>query len=286
MGPSVDQPRPFVSRRTRALALAGFGLVVLIEVAAVLHLGASGLSGVLLLLAEGLIEFATAVIVLVVARHLRDRLLRRLWALIGIGVLAASVRDLIWATQLVARGAHAAAINPADFIYLLEYASVSIACIAYGLHFRRRVDVVWPAIEACLMVLVLGFAAWFMFLSPGLILRGGSGMGTWLDVAYASLDIVFLLGPAVFLLLTLAKVGEPGTGVDRTLIVPWVVFAMSQVAVTTADFGWFWQSQVTIWKPGALTDLGFVIASVLIAVAASLELDVDRHGDRELGPTI
>lgn len=281
MGPSVDAPRSFVSRGTLAFALVGFGFAALIEVTAVLHPGALNLSGILPLVAEGLMEFAAAVIVLVVAYLLHDRLLRRLWAIIGIGFLGAAIGDVVWAAELVTRGSRSGAVNFGDFIYASQYAAVSIVCIAYALHFRRRVDVVWPAIEALLMVLVLGSAAWFMFLSPGLSLSSGFGSGTPLDIVYASLDIVFLLGPTVFLLLTLAKVGEPGMGhIDRSFIVPWVVFAAAQALITTADFGWFWQSQVTIWKPGALTDLGFVLAYVLIALAALLELDAERHADR------
>lgn len=193
------------------------------------------------------------------------------WLLIGLGVAMYAIGDLVWMRlELFLE------VDPypslADVFYTLEYAffltALVLAIRSYRGLTRIRVPVMIGAVAG-----VVGLAIIYStVLEPYIFPAGVEELGVWglvVSTLYPLGDVFFMLAPAVALALV---IGQLGAG---RLARPWwivvvgaFVFAIADTVYSYAD----WSGAGTT----TLTDMGWMTANLLFALAALLARDIFR----------
>ncbi len=195
----------------------------------------------------------------------------RQWLLIGLGVAAFAIGDLIWMTlELVLAQDPYPSI--ADLFYPLQYvfftAGIAVAVRSY----RGFVNINRPLLFGAI-VAVSGVGLVYVGVLAPYILSAGAdeltNVGKFVSTLYPVGDVVFMLAPAITLALVVNQLGA------GRLSWPWwfviagaLIFAATDTFYSYAD----WAGIGTT----AILDLGWVGAQLLFAVGALVARDVYR----------
>jgi len=271
----------FVSGRTFALALSATALAALLESVSAAF-GEGALASAVVLLVEGLYITALGGVVLSTVSRMVVPLNRTCWGLVGVAVVSPGVADISWGLAALAAGESIGAPWYSVSFYVLSNVAVAAACMTYALHYRETVDLQWPAMEALVTTVALGLLTWTLVLRPVLSQAGGSigdvPTSTLIDSAFGLLDLTFYVFPAMFVLLTVVRVGGGGSmrEIDRTIVLPWALLTLGAFTLTVSDIGWFWQRALSLWGAGSIVDFAYMFGFVVIATGAAVALDAER----------
>lgn len=263
--------RGYVTGTTLVLAVVGVGASALVASMASLRVGGDDVASMVALVGQPAVLFAAAAVVAVCAAGMDSRFCRFTWAAVALGVVAAAAGDLAWGYAELVEGARIAYPGPLDAVYAVEYVALAGATCAMVLSLRNRVELVWPATEALVVTAAIGVLVYYGVALPTIgAAREAASAATTASILYVAADVVLLIGPAITLLLALVRVDE------RALRFPWSVFAAGMLVIALSDLGWFRQEAVIGWDPGSLVDFAWMVGHVMLATAASLQLDEAR----------
>ena len=263
------------SRRSAAILIGG---LVLIGLAAVAGLSiAHGSSPAEATARISLLTHVGSVILGVIAAgsmlrvgsHVRPgNPLRRIWVLLGVGMVAYSLGDAVWAALIAGSGSEAA-VRPiaADLFYLVMYAFVIAGLTRTAIAFGRAARVRKPMM-AGIVVALLAAAALFVTLTlPILSAPSASPVSKVLGVAYPMADVLLLAGPAAFVLLAVPSIGR--FGVTRQ----WWLLGFGLLTMSLADIGLIWVRSTGHYFSGHPVDFAWMVGLLLVALAGSLAAD-------------
>ncbi len=268
------------SIRSFAIGLIGLGATAVVRTLVVLGLG--GKNGAMLVSDVGTVAvvLAAAVVILLAARRLPRDELRRSWLLLGAGVGCFALGDITWAVMELGN-LGAPYPGPPDIFYLMHYVFVGAAVFIPAIKMRRREEVAGAVLVAGLSGVVVVACLFFWLIEPILLKAGQAPAELVLNVVYPLADVCLLAMPAVFVLVIAMRTGDR----DRTL--PWLYVSTGLIIMAATDTVFSWMSAVDVYVPGAVVDYGWMIATVALAVGASLALDAATAAQRqtEEGPS-
>lgn len=191
----------------------------------------------------------------------------RQWLLLGVGVGMLAVGDILWSAFELFMG-----IDPypsiADIFYTLQYVFFLAAIMLAVRSYSGLVKTTRPALVG-LGVAVIGVAAVYLLLLRPYIFPDSTGLELVVSTLYPIGDVVFMLAPAVTLALVVMQLGA-----GRLARPWWFVVAGATVLAFTDSF-----YSYADWAGTGLTpalDMGWIVASMLIAIAALVARDVYR----------
>lgn len=214
--------------------------------------------------------FALVIVAVAVRIGLRQGVGRQ-WLLIGAGVAAYAIGDIIWTVYEVHLG-----IDPypsvADIFYTLEYplflAAVALAIASYREIVRLRA----PVIAGVVVSLVAASFLYFRLLGPYIFAAGVEELGFWgfvVSTLYPLGDVFFMIGPALTLALVIRTLGAGRLGW------PWWIVVTGALVFAAADSVYAYNDWAGIGS-NTLLDLGWITANLLFAIAALVARDVYR----------
>ncbi len=255
-----------VSKRT--VAVAGLGALGIIVVYVVTHLrflsdtailAANDVGGILV------IGAATAVVLWTAFRFEPHEKPRREWLLIGLGLGAYVVGDIVWTYIEVIQGKDVPYPGLPDVFYMSQYVLLGGGVIIAALAYRRLAPMRGPVLSTILATGALGAALYFTLLEP-VIADTSVPLGErLLSTFYPLGDLVLLLAPA----LLIAFIVRGGT-----LAWPWWLVAAGMIIVALSDSIYSLLELHNLYQSGALVDYGWMVGFLLISVGASLTRDV------------
>lgn len=257
------------SRLTWGVGIGGIAIVTAVYSGILAAVGGEGGSAVITYLTEPVLLLAAFLLILRAAITLRNgESLMSQWLLIGMGVLMHAAGDAVNANVAVGfvRGVYVP--GEAAFFYILQYVFIGLGVMLVAISYRKLVPVGSRFLFA---LFVTAMAAGFVYV---LMLRDIAidPMLSLTDKALTVLtpigDIMLLLGPAVLVLLMVARVG------DGRLAWPWWWLAGGMALYAVSDTAYAVLKTHESYRPGQLVDAGWMLASVCVAVAASLAWDV------------
>lgn len=264
-----------VSMRSRLVLAAGVAAVALQALFISSNLG--GETGTLWIsdLGEALIIAVSAVFVLRVAFSFGpEESLRRQWVPIGIGMLMFALGDLVWTYLEAYRGLEVPYPGLPDLFYVLEYPFLAYGLIRAGAAYRGLVPLRKPLIAATVTVVALAAVVIVGLVIPTVLPADASVAEKVLSSLYPLADVVFGLGPALFLVFVVRKLG------GGRLAWPWWSVAVGVVLLALADASYSWLAAFDLYESGMVIDYGWSMGHVFMAFGAALALDLARPGDR------
>ena len=254
------QPRPAGATDTALVGAWGgaalcFALVALLVVYIVLTLlGAvdSGTSNLGTWIYNAILIGST---VCCTARGLASRVERTPWLLLGLAMGLWTAGDLYYTFFL--SGLETVPVpSIADALYLAFY---PIAYVALGLLLLGRIEKfqgnLWlDGVIGGLVVCAVGAA---VVVEPVMSSTGGAKLGILTNLAYPLFDLLLLV-------LVVGVIALNGWRLDRT----WLLTATGFAAFGVADSTYLYQAAAGTYVEGRLVDVGWVLASVLLACAA------------------
>ena len=252
----------------------GCGLGAVVVVALLVMSGIGGDFGALVFsdVGEQLIVTVSALVLFWVALRAfaNSPVAGRQWLLLAIGCASFALGDLIWMYyELFAR------VEPPypgwpDAFYALQYPLIGVALVGAGLAYRALVDVRRPAVIAAVVALVLAVALWIGLLKPMVFVEGVTSMEALVSAFYPLADVLLGIGPAVFVLLIVSKLGGGRLGWPLWSVVAGVLlFTLSDCAYAILNANDAYQS-------GSFIDYGWSAGQVLIAFGGMLAADLAR----------
>ncbi len=223
---------------------------------------------------SALVNAAAAAVILTVAfGYARGEAVRRRWLLVGLGVSAFAIGDVIWTVLEAGMG-----LSPwpslADIFYLSEYGFLFAAILGAGLAYRSFVDVRGLVLISSAVGIALVSVGLASFTRPYVWADAELGLAAKaLATAYPVLDAALLVVPAVFVALVIRNLG---TG---RLAWPWWAMVLAAILLGTADTAYYALDATGIAIPDAawsLIDSGWMGAHAVMAFAAMLARDVER----------
>jgi PAS domain S-box-containing protein len=177
---------------------------------------------------------------------------RRPWYLIGSGLLAWAIADIIWhGFELLGRGAPSFPA-PMDVLYVVGYPLAFAGLFLMGRSDKRRRD---NSIDSAIIAIGLGAVAWVFLGAPYLNAPGYSNLQIGAALAYPAGDAL-LIGAVVGILLL---------GV-RSVSLRLLIASMALLIATDAIY--LHQSLLGNYVSGGWLDLGWLISYVAVGVAA------------------
>jgi len=250
------------------------GLGAVLAVALLIVSGLGGEFGTLVIadVGELLIVVASSIVLFWVALRpfANSPVAGRQWLLLAIGCASFAIGDVIWMYyELIAR------VEPpypglADVFYSLQYPLIAFALIRAGLAYRALVDVRGPAVLAGAISFVAAVALWFGLLQPSVLVAGISPLEMFVSAGYPLADVLLGIGPAVFVLLIVGKLGGGKLGWPlRAVVTGVLLFTLSDSAYAILNAN-------NAYVSGSLVDYGWSAGWVLIAFGAMLAADLAR----------
>lgn len=195
----------------------------------------------------------------------------RQWLLIGLGVTAFAVGDIVWMIIELGLGQDPYP-SIADIFYPLQYIFF-IAGIALAIRgYHGIVNIKPPVITGALVAIASVGMVYVTVLAPYVFPAGAdelTAVGKLVSTLYPVGDVLFMLAPAVTLALVIRQLGAGRFGWPWWFIVAGaVVFAATDSFYSYAD----WAGIGTT----ALLDLGWIAAQLLFALGALVARDVYR----------
>jgi hypothetical protein len=211
------------------------------------------------------------VIIVVAARIGWSQSVGKQWLLIGLGVAAYAVGDIIWTYLDLHLG-----VDPypsaADICYTLEYAFFLAALVMAVRSYRSIADIRTPIIVSLVIAAAASVALYVVLLQPYIFAAGTAELGFWglvVSTLYPLGDVFFMLAPAIALALVIK-----GLGAGR-LAWPWWIVVVGAFVFSLADSAYSFAD----WSgtgSSALLEMGWMSANLLFAIAALVARDVYR----------
>ncbi len=215
----------------------------------------SDLGGILIIGAAATIVIRTAL------RFERGEPVRRQWLAVGTGIVLYVLGDVVWSWYELALRVEPPFPGPPDIFYMAMYAFLGYGLITAALAYRTCVDPRRPLVTS----LLVGTTGWIvLYLSLLEDILADPTMG-WVErvvnLYYPSADVIFLLGPAVFALLVVARLGR------GLLAVPWRLVVTGVALIAVSDTAYQWLEWRGTYASGDLVDAGWMLGWVAIAAA-------------------
>lgn len=252
----------------------GCGLGAVVVVALLVMSGIGGDFGVLVFSDVGELSIVTAsalVLFWVALRAFSNSLVvGRQWLLLAIGCASFAAGDLIWMYyELFAR------VEPPypgwpDVFYALQYPFIAVALVGAGLAYRALVDVRKPAAIAAVIAVAMAAGLWFGLLKPTVFVEGVSTIESLVSAYYPLADVLLGIGPAVFVLLVVGKLGGGKLGWPLRAVVTGVLL------LTLSDSAYAILNANDAYQSGSFIDYGWSAGQVLIAFGGMLAADLAR----------
>ncbi len=247
------------------------GALVVVAVALVLIASTPGSAGVTAFgdLTQLLLSAIAGACALRAARRASGRL-RLSWTWIGVGVLSWSAGQLIWSYYELVAGGDAPVPSPADVGFLAFPVAVALGCWLFptsqppGIRLRNVLD--GTAIASALLAV-----SWTTVLQTTLDVRSDEVAGVLL------VALAYPIGDVLVVGMTIYALTRPGP-YRRTQL----LLAAAMLAMAVSDTPFAYQSAAGTYLTGSLTDLGWVVAFVLITVAAIRSADLPTTSDSPL----
>jgi energy-converting hydrogenase Eha subunit B len=219
-----------------------------------------------------LLQSVFAIVILAVAVRIGVRQpVGRQWLLIGIAVMMYAIGDIVWMwLELFLE------VDPypsvADIFYTLEYAfflaALVLAIRSYRGFTSIRVPVMLGAVAGSVALAII----YSTVLQPYIFPAGVEELGFWglvVSTLYPLGDVFFMLAPAVALALVIRQLGA------GKLARPWWVVVVGAFVFAIADSVYSYADWSGIGTT-TLTDVGWMVANLLFALAALVALNVFR----------
>lgn len=258
-----------VSNRT--IAVAAIGLATVLVIFLLINFKVGGDRGVLVAsdVGEFLIVAASACVVFSTAFGFqRGDAVRRQWMLIGIGVSLFAVGDLAWTFIEVIQRTEPPYPGLPDVFYITEYFFFGTGIVLAALAYRRLVSVRWPLIATGLITSALAALLYATILRPILLETDIGLLEKALSLFYPAADLLLELTPAVLIILIVAQLRGGRLGW------PWWAVAVGILMTALADSGFSYLELHDLYQSGMVTDYGWMLGHVFIAIGASLARDV------------
>lgn len=261
--------RVVISRRTWAIALAG--ALGLVAVAFVVFAPPADprIARSLAYLDDLFIIAAAMVIVRVAASFTVGEALWRQWMLIGVGVTSFAIGDVVWAFNDLMLNRPDPSPGLPDVFYVITTVSLAIGVIRAATAFRR------VSINMRTPLLITGALIVALILGESVFVLGGvasdpalSLVAKALNVYYPVADIVLLLGPALFIVLVVRRLGRGSLGW------PWWAVATGLACMSISDTVFSAMQTSGSYVAGSPVDIGWMTGHVLLAIGASIAYDV------------
>ena len=229
-------------------------------------------------LAEPLVLCLCALMVLWMAFHFAPgEPLRRQWVPIGIGLLMFALGDLVYAANEMSAGGRPHSPGLPDALYALFYPLVAVGIVRAALGYRRLVRlrplvVVSAGTGVGLMALVL--LPFFRLAGPALAEDAPAAM---VGLLFPAADVACVVVPALLMLLIALRMR------GARLAAPWVAVALGGVLFAASDVWFLYQQWAGTYEGGHVTDAGWMVGAVLIALGASIAADINRVGQTARG---
>jgi len=250
------------------------GLGAVTAVALLIASGIGGDFGTLVIsdMGEQIIVTASAAVLFWVAlRPFADSpVVGRQWLLLAIGCASFALGDLVWMYyELVAR------VEPPfpglpDVFYALQYPFITVALVGAGRAYSALVDVRRPAAIAAAVAVVMAIALWFGLLKPTVFVDGVAPLEAFVSAFYPLADVLLGIGPALFVLLIVSKLGGGKLGWPLWAVVAGVLL------FTLSDCAYAILNAADAYRSGSIIDYGWSAGQVLIAFGGMLAADLAR----------
>lgn len=259
-----------ISKRTWGILAAGVAAIVSLAEAVRVTEGSAAISD----FGSFAVNGTAAVIVLVaVLGYAKGEPLRLQWLLIGLGVALFAAGDLVWAVYEVVLEREPFP-SLADVLYVAQYLPFFIGVSLAGLAYRRLVPVRLPLLAATL-VASAGAVGVYAILGRHVVVDAETPVvERVLLLAYPFCDLLLVFGPALFIVLVLAKLGS------GRLARPWWAVAGGMLVLALTDSGYAYLDWNDLYKPGSLVDYGWMAGYLLIAFGASIAYDMAHPAAR------
>lgn len=257
-------PASPLSARTRVLGAASLAFIALLVVLALLGIvdETGAYAG-----AIGYGAFAS-VFAIIQARRLGAGPQRTQWVLIGASISAFIAGDIATvANEELGQGAMLAA---AQLFYLLQFVTLSWAMMTASLAYRAMLDLRRSA------AIAFGTAAALAAAATALGALGGFGAGKlvgidkFLAIYFPIADLLFMFGPALFVLLVSRQMGA------ARFAWPWIAVAVGSAVFAQTDVMYYylqgWQGELNVGF--MVVGAGRLLAALLFAIGSSLARDV------------
>jgi len=252
----------------------GCGLGAVLAVALLAASGIGGEFGGLVVsdVGELLIVTASAAVLFWVALRAfaNSPVVGRQWRLLAIGCASFALGDLIWMYyELFAR------VEPPypgwpDVFYSLQYPFIALALVSAGLAYRALVDVRKPMAIATAVAVIMSVGLWFGLLMPAVFVEGVAPSEAFVSAFYPLADVLLGIGPAVFVLLIVSKLGGGKLGWPLWAVVAGVLL------FTLSDCAYAILNAADAYTSGSVIDYGWSAGQVLIAFGGMLAADLAR----------
>lgn len=258
------------SRRTTVVLVTGLLAIVAMTLLFVLHVGGETGATWVSDLGEPIVVLASAAFVVAAARAMGASRLGRPWLLLGLGVLAFGLGDVVWSVIELGMGRTVPYPGLPDLFYIAMYPLVAFGLVIAANRYRGLVSLRKSFIQAAVFTIALAVLLFVAFLKPYVLSQGLPPGEAALSVFYPLADVVFLLGPAIAVALVIGSLG------GGRLAWPWWAVIAGVVAFSLADIGYAYLSARELYASGSLTDVAWSFAAVAIAYGASLAWDLSR----------
>ncbi len=194
--------------------------------------------------------------------------LRRQWLFLSLGAGSYFVGSVVWAYYEVALAQEAPFPGVPDVFYLLVFPLLGVGVLTALLSFRKLFDL-RPALAVSAAICVLATGALHLVVGAAIIADTEmSTLQTVLSLVYPIADVWLLLFPVIALIITAVRMRA------GTLVRPWWAVIEGLLLIFAADVLFTITTWNGTYQTGSPIDLGWLLGYLLIAVGASLAVDV------------
>jgi len=162
------------------------------------------------------------------------------------------------------------ALDLADVLYFLQGPLIATALITTGVSYRNMVSLRRPAIIAVAVAAVSGAFLWLAVLEPLFTTPGAMSSAAFAALLYPLADVVFGVGPAVFVLAVDRRLSK---GPHRW---PWMSVSLGILLLTGCDLVYAVMTANGVMGAGSIVGAGWITARVLVGFGALLASDLIR----------
>jgi len=189
-----------------------------------------------------------------------DARTRRAWLIIGVGIFAWMLGDVLWTLlEVVLDSTPFPSVADAGYLafYPLVFAGLLLMPVP-----RRPSDRITLWLDTATVMIGTLMAVWYLVIGPTLSNANGDWLSEGLSLAYPTGDLILVLGVARILL------RRPASGTALALL----VLGGGILATTVADVMYARLELAGDYTPGSLPDALWVTSLVLMAIAAHLQV--------------
>ncbi len=183
--------------------------------------------------------------------------LRRAWRLLGAAALSWGMGQLIWSWLDLSGGSGASFPSLADAFFLAAIPLIAAGVLSWPTAPVRALAQVRTLLDGLLIASSLLFASWALVLGPTYHAGGGSLLPRTIGLAYPIGDLVLLT--IAFSVLARSR--------GRAIIQP-ALITITIVSMAVADSAFAYLAGKSAYATGAWLDLGWLVAWLVLAVAA------------------